>query len=687
VGVPAAAAWLTLALPLYAGAFVLVGESLRRPLARFSSLLAATPPIERVLIDLYLGGAIFLALAYLPFGLFYPITLPLLAAAGALVLGVELGYSRGPRDPLPARVRRFARALTRPGPAVAWAAGAALFVGELALAASAAAGNTFDSSVLTFFASRLELTHHLPSSYLPSAPVPIAYPPGTTVYLAGAKVLLGLAPVQAAPLLTSLFMGLTPIAGYALGERLVGRGTAGAGVALVLVLLGTYPRLILAGHYDFLLAFPLYLLLLGWTADLWASPSGPGWGDALAFGALAGVSATLNPTGAIWLFLVALAVPWFLLPRVGRRFAWFARWAGALVLGLLFVVPQLLVALDPGGPLGAQSGAGPLGASATAPAGLPNVLLGLLDPFQVGTGNLALSPIPEIEIELALLLLVGALVLALGGYRSALGAGRRRFGAVVFAGALVAALVVIAAQAGQGSSYRPLELVGGVTSVYESSLLFLTMLTLIAAVPLLELLERARGGSGSGAEARPPAPAYAARPRRPRTVEGTDTVLVYGLALLILVPGAVTTAVVVPGYAATTYRAFGNLSSGDLSMLAWGADHLPAGARVLVAPGGAGEFLVGYAPKIVLLYPMFGGPFGNDSFRTLNRELENGTLDAAGLRALDDLAVGFVVFTQPNSVLFPQAWEPGPFLAPSPPAGFVLVFHEQDAYVFARPTA
>jgi hypothetical protein len=687
VGVPAAAAWLVLALPLYAGGFVLVGEALRRPLARFSSLLAATRPIERVLIDLYLGGALGLALAYLPFGVFYPVTLPLLVAGAALAVGVELVYLPGRRDTVLARTRRFVRALTRPGPAVAWAAGAALFVGELALAASASAGNTFDGSVLTFFASRLELTHHLPTSFLPSAPVPIAYPPGTTIYLAGAQELLGMAPAPAAPLLTSLFLGLAPIAGYALGERLVGRGSAGAGVALVLVLLGTYPRLVLAGHYDFLLALPLYLLLLGWTADLWASRRGPGWGDALAFGALAGVSATLNPTGAIWLFLVALAIPWFVAPRIGRSVAWLARWAGGLALGIFFVLPQLLVALDPGGPRGGPRGAGPLGAGATAPA-LPAVLLGLLNPFQLGTGNLALSPIPEIELELALLLLLGALVLALGGNRSALGAGRRRFGAVVFAGALVAALVVILAQAGQGSVYRPLELVAGVTSVYESSLLFLTLLTLIAAEPLIELLERARSGYESLCRASPrerASPRAGSRP--PHPLDGTDTVLVVGLALLILVPGAVTTAAVVPGYAATTYRAFGNLSSGDLAMLAWGRDHLPAGARVLVAPGGAGEFLVGYAPKITLLYPMFGGPFGNGSFRTLDRELQNGTLDAAGVRALDDLAVGFVVFTQPNSVLFPNAWEPGPFLGPAPPAGFVLAFHEQDAFVFARPTA
>ena len=72
---------------------------------------------------------------------------------------------------------------------------------------------------------------------------------------------------------------------------------------------------------------------------------------------------------------------------------------------------------------------------------------------------------------------------------------------------------------------------------------------------------------------------------------------------------------------------------------------------------------------------------GERLLRTVVRELTNGTLDAAGLAALAALNVSFIAVTMNNTVLWP-AFEPAPLLARA--AAFPLVWHEADAYLFAR---
>ena len=60
-------------------------------------------------------------------------------------------------------------------------------------------------------------------------------------------------------------------------------------------------------------------------------------------------------------------------------------------------------------------------------------------------------------------------------------------------------------------------------------------------------------------------------------------------------------------------------------------------------------------------------------------ELDNGTLDASGETALRVLAVGYIVVTQVNTVLWP-AFSATPLLDSSRAS---LVYHDGDAYVFA----
>jgi len=144
--------------------------------------------------------------------------------------------------------------------------------------------------------------------------------------------------------------------------------------------------------------------------------------------------------------------------------------------------------------------------------------------------------------------------------------------------------------------------------------------------------------------------------------------------------GVAVTATGLPQYDGMLYDAFGNVTHADFDLLTWAGTNLPAGARVLVAPGSAAGFLPGYAPGAVVLFPMARGLSVNASYALVVGELTNGTLDADGEGAMAALSVGYVAVTAANSILYPPFY-PEPLLG-NP--GYVPVFHEGDAYLFER---
>jgi hypothetical protein len=158
------------------------------------------------------------------------------------------------------------------------------------------------------------------------------------------------------------------------------------------------------------------------------------------------------------------------------------------------------------------------------------------------------------------------------------------------------------------------------------------------------------------------------------------------VALVIVVPGVVLTPTELPTTLTNTYHDFGNVTAADFDLLSFAGSNLPSGARVLVAPGSAGEFLPGYAPDVVLLYPMVPGwRTVNASYELLVKDLPNATFGSADAQAIEALGVNFVVVTGNNTILW-WAFSPTPFLTYR--AQFPLVFHEGDAYLFRfDPTA
>jgi hypothetical protein len=124
------------------------------------------------------------------------------------------------------------------------------------------------------------------------------------------------------------------------------------------------------------------------------------------------------------------------------------------------------------------------------------------------------------------------------------------------------------------------------------------------------------------------------------------------------------------------------VSSADFALLSYAGTHLPAGARVLIAPGSAAGFLPGYAPNVVLLYPLVPGwEWLNSSYRVVVSQLTNASLNSSGLAALGSLNVGFIVVTGNSTILWP-AFSAAPLL--SDPGNFTLLWNEGDAYLFER---
>ncbi|MCI4329547.1 MAG: hypothetical protein L3J80_01590, partial [Thermoplasmata archaeon] len=202
--------------------------------------------------------------------------------------------------------------------------------------------------------------------------------------------------------------------------------------------------------------------------------------------------------------------------------------------------------------------------------------------------------------------------------------------------------------------------------------MWFTVLVVVAAIPIVLLLQRAsdRGSPPESVAVRPVGPWHWATP--------TVALLI---ALLLFVPGVAVTATQFPSSVQGLYGSFGNVSADDFALLAWAPGHLAPGARVVVAPGSAAEFLPSYAPGLRILYPMVVGfAYPNATYRDLIVELTNSTVAPNASSDLRVLGAQYIAVTGMNSVLG-DPFSLGPFLAD--PSAYPVVFHSGDAYVFA----
>jgi hypothetical protein len=673
-GVPWAAGLL-----VWAVAAAVVGEFVRGVAARKVGAWRSLESIERLLLDFYLGGATMYLIAALPFGVFVaPVVfgLPVVAGFGLLLLVLLGRRTRSTRDPaLP-----FA-ALLRPAAVVTLLSALALLAFELAVALPVPTGNTYDSSLLTLYVSLLLQHHTIPLSFHPYATVGLLYPQGTTVWLGWAQSVFALPPARTSLLVTPLFFALAPLGAFVFGRRAFQSDRGGVAFAILLAAVGSWTRVLVAGSNDFVFAFPLVLLLAGQSFG-WLRGTLPSFPDAVGFGILLGYSAALNPVGAEWLLPALLLAGLLVRPAYsGAALRWLRRWGVAAVTAFIALLPTLYVLVQGRNSPGLTPGAG--AAPPGTAAGISGAqFVGSIDPYLFRPTDVWLSPVPLLRLELVVLLTLGVGLLLVVRRPSALARYLDPFRPFVAAaaGVMIALLGVLwAASSGFGPAVR----FADISSAAELSIWLFTLYTLVGGVVLVLLLERIV--SVTRQLPRVPAPAEPRGPPRTRPSRLPAGLVSVALVLVIVVPGAALTPTSLAPVLSTLYGDFGNVTTADLALLSYAGTHLPAGSRVLVAPGSAAEFLPGYAPNLVLLYPLVPGwQWLNSSYRLVVSELTNATLGAAGMAALAALGVQYVAVTGNNTLLWPP-FSPAPLLAD--PATFPLLWNEGDAYLFERTTA
>jgi hypothetical protein len=654
-------------LLLFAAASALVGGALRTAVLRYVPSWRKLGPVERLVLDVYLGGAVVYAVAVVPLGAFTSATFPVVVALGAAYLAyhaVRLGRPKAREA-----IQRAGSEYLALGPAIAMLAAASLGLLELALAIGVPTGNTYDASQLSTYTALLIQHRSIPTNLQGvGLAIPVVYPQGTAVWMASAQLLFGLPPARTALLVTPMFFGLAPLGAYALGERWLGGVRAGATLAVAFAVLATWTRVQVSGSYDFVAAFPLLLVILA-LSRAWLGPDLPTWPEVVAFGLLAGYAAALNPVGVSW-WLLALPVAAGL--TLGARWAgnarrWFARYAGVLAVSTVPILPSLAGILGGLGHLGFSQGEP--GVGTIAPVGLSgSQILVYVDPFVFRSNDAWLSPFLSLRIEIALLLVIGALLLLL---RPSFAGDRSFLARFALAGVFSAAVWFLVEWLASAGS-RPFGDLAPLTSGGELSEMLFTVFVVVALLPVAVLLEWPTEA--------PSAPRERAAPPRGHSPLPTATLALL-VALLLFVPPVAVTATEFPSSVGNLYGSFGNVSADDFALLAWAPSHLPAGARVVVAPGSAAEFLPAYAPGLRVLYPMVVGfDYPNATYRDLVRELTNATLAPNATADLRILDADFVAVTARNSVLG-APFSVAPLLAD--PTEFPMVFHSGDAYVFA----
>lgn len=650
---PEASVWLGLlfivvaVLPL--GAVVLrLGE---RILRRKVSL--STP--ERLLLAFYISGGTLFVLASLPIAFYgYPLLATVFVGGG--VAYAVICYREGGVG----LRKSLSFAITVPGLLLGLLTVAVLAV-EIAGVASLTLGNMLDGSFHSLFVNLLVTDHTLPWTYSPYAAMGVTYPQGAPVWMSIPVLLLGW-PIVSAPLdLPPLFLALSTVAAFCLGQRLstgfpkISGSWAGLLFAASFGLVFTWPRLWVGGSFDFAFGLPLFILLLGWLVPFVQTPSRR-WREVIAFGAVVGVECSLSLMLGIATILLLAGYILVFRTRPGPKiYEWALRWLAIIGISAGILVRSLVgfaVWFNyPGHVLT------PVGNPPQVPPQLGHPLSDLngeLNPFILFKSKV--SPIPLLSVEIAVLLAAG---LVLIGLLLVLPTNRireylpRQLVLPIAVGMAVAFAetggILVADAATLNSSG-----VTSITYVEEASAVLFIFYELVAILPLFAAATFVTSYySRAPIPASPPRKAFfrTTGRRHPRHPPSLKVALV---ALVLLVPiasGLGATAVVVPGYITNHIQELANVSTSDIAALEWTGSHLPACSRVLVAPGSVGQYLPEFA-TVGVVYPGYPDP-ENLSYFIAVQDLVSGNYTNATHALLLQLDVTEIFVSEQNEVVFP----------------------------------
>ncbi len=632
---------------------------------------------ERILLAFYAAGALLFVIASLPTGLYGRWEVIVLLALGFVGYGALAARDRG--SGLAAGYR-----FLRSTPGIVLAAGSvALLIVEL-WSALVPLPNGVDGTVYALFVNVLLRNHGVAWTLEPFAASGIIYPQGAPVWMSLPVLLYGWPIVSAPIVLPPLFLSFTPAAAYCLGERLaplarIRRERSGLLFAAFFGLTASWPRLYVAGSYDFIFALPMFLVALGLIADDVRDPARP-WAHVVAVGLLLGALSALSL--AIGTALILLFAGYGVAYAARRASLWgvLVRFLAVVALAIAFVsrsVAGVVMWFGYPGHVVTSTGNPPY-----APIVSGNTFSGWqtqLDPFVPWKPKI--SPIPPLYVELEALFLAGIILCALVALRPSGAAGRYLHrDLVVWVGVGTAVLLIeTAVLLGLGNLNSTVSGIQSISNVWETSFLLFIFYALVALLPLVAaarfLASHQQGittdlsQDRTSPKLRGRAGPVGGRSRRWGAI---------GALVIVTVPllsGAVCTVAYVPGYVHTSIVAEANTTNADLAALEWAGAHLPSCSRVLVAPGSAAQFLPEYA-VVQLVYPVFPSPT-NLTYHQLYDDFVSGEYPPSARAGLLLLGITEVFVTGPTTDAYP-AFPTSPFLESS---DFSVLFAEGDALI------
>lgn len=647
--------------------------------------------VEHSIVGFYSGWGLLYVFAVVPIPLFSWATLLTLLSLGLLLLALENlrdGNHRARLLEFYGHVRRARLAVL-----VLMASTVGLLAFEVCVVGGLPAPNTWDGSVQTEFVVLLLREHTAPWTLAPFAPMGVVYPQATAVSLAVGVLLFGwqtgLTPIYLPP----LFMSMTVPAGYALGRRLLQRGTTASGqrfgllCAASFAVLVTWPRFLVVGSYDFLLALPLLLVLL--SGALSVPLRGWTWKGTILF-ALGGGALGAYSLVALQ-FLLAILLVSLLIQHArswAQLLAGLARVCLITLISLTFLARSLLgYVLWLGYPdhvMTVVGNGGPWLPTHHARGSDLGILIGYTDPFLFRSSDVWLSPFPVLRGVLAILLAIGLFLLLNSWFDWHPAAGVlvprelvQSLGLSMFTGLLM--LGISSAFPGYLSA-APFQLVP--SNADEISILLFMFYSMVALLPIRWAVEFLCASTGSHRDSMRAIDLQATsshwRTRKPIARMSSSLVTILA-AITLTVPFALGVSVTVgqaPAYLGELGRDLGNVSVGDYAALAWLGKHLPTCSGVLVAPGSAGQFLPAYSDAR-LIFPMNPAPANLSYYRAVDA-LTSGFMNVTTRADLSALKVTEVMVTGRSNTLW-MPFQPGPLSASSQ---FELVYQNQDAYVF-----
>jgi hypothetical protein len=645
-------------LIVLAGAVLPLGLVLLRVGERFIGRKISFSVPERALLALYAAGGLLFLVASVPSPLF---DLP--TVVGLLVLGAAAYTALAIRERGAGARALLAFLRSIPGLLLI-----GLTVGLLAIelvgVANLRLSNGLDGSVYSLFVNLLLTNHTVPWTLSPYASVGVTYPQAASVWLSLPVLLFGW-PIVSAPLVVpALFLSLSVVAAYSLGTRLT-EGTARNKVLTGLLFAGffttvaSWPRLFVAGSYDFAICLPLFLLILGWLAPFVGSPLRP-WKEVVAFGAVVAIATSLNAMVGLTIGLLILG--YLIVFRAAARASivqWVPRWLAICGLAILSVFRSIVAVVVwfnyPGHVLTPVGNPPPATIYVNSTISY-RFLTGSLDPFILFKEKL--SPFAWQSVELAVLLAAGLGLLIWSEVRPG-GPLSRHLSKTMTRPVLVGAIVVFAETLGasvagaiNNSASGPQSLL----NINEISILLFIFYELIAVLPLvvgLSMLRRLLNHSTP--HNRPVEPVRGNNPRPPADRKQTRRIRLGGLlacALLVvpLASGAVGTVAEVPAFINYHTTQEANISQGDMNALAWVGSHLPPCSNVLVAPGSVGQYLPEFA-KVNIVFPAFPTP-ANLSYQLIVQDLQAGNYSNSTRAEMMDLGITEVFVSGQTSVTY-----------------------------------